>query len=189
MYLNHFQLARGITKAKYLSLIGLYTLLSFPSFLHPSFIKQSIQFVKNRKKYIMNCNYHSIGVYRWNEYMIKLRLTPLNIHTSHNSASELPIEEYIKKHGSYHAEMSIQFCYDDTKHPINKLNQEWIDSPFIPIGKLVLDEVLDKSCIQYEELSFNPFENIELLQPVGKIQKLRKSAYLSSFFARKSPNK
>lgn len=189
MHLNHFQLARGIIKIKYLFLIGFYTLLSLPSFLHPSFIKQSIQFVKNRKKYIMDCNYHSIGVYRWNEYMIKLRLTPLNIHTSHNSASELPIEEYIKKHGSYHAEMSVQFCYDDTKHPINKLNQEWKDSPFISIGKLTLNEVLDKTCEKYEILSFNPFENIEKLQPVGKIQMLRKTAYEASLFARNSPNK
>src|SRR5690554_2803207 len=122
----------------------------------------------------MNFNYHSIGVYRWNEYMIKLRLTPLNIHTSHNSASELPIEEYIKKHGSYHAEMSVQFCYDDTKHPINKLNQEWKDSPSISIGKLTLNEVLDKTCKKYENLSFNPFENIENYNQLEKYKCLEK---------------
>src|SRR5690606_24423257 len=189
MHLNHFQLARGIIKIKYLFLIGFYTLLSLPSFLHPSFIKHAIEFIKNRKKYIMDCEYHSIGVYRWNDFLIKLKLSPQHIPTAYTNESMVTIEEYIKKHGSYKAEMSIQFCYDESKQPINKLNQEWIDSPFIPIGKLVLDEVLDKSCIQYEELSFNPFENIELLQPVGKIQKLRKSAYQSSFFARKSPNK
>lgn len=72
------------------------------------------------------------------------------------------------------------------KQPINRLNKEWTNSPFIKVGKIICDELLDPLSADVEALSFNPFESKVNLRPVGRIQKLRNYAYQSSLKARQS---
>ncbi|MBO6200230.1 MAG: catalase, partial [Chryseobacterium sp.] len=68
--------------------------------------------------------------------------------------------------------------------PVNQLNKMWKNSDFVPIGRIKISELIDKDDIALEKMSFNPFENIEGLQPVGKIQQLRDKAYKASFKTR-----
>jgi hypothetical protein len=62
------------------------------------------------------------------------------------------------------------------------------NSEFASIGTIRITELIDKNNQWIENLSFNPFENIEELQPVGRIQKLRDEAYKTSFATRKNNN-
>ena len=78
-----------------------------------------------------------------------------------------------------------------TDQPINKLNVEWKNSPYLKIGEVKInkDSLLDPRICSNELLSFNPFESKAIFQPVGKIQKLRDEAYKVSVQTRRKINK
>ena len=64
----------------------------------------------------------------------------------------------------------------------------WKNSEFVPVGTIKITELLDKNSMTNELLSFNPFDNLPELQPVGKIQKLRDKAYRTSLETRTEIN-
>jgi hypothetical protein len=55
--------------------------------------------------------------------------------------------------------------------------------------KIERDSLLNARSCSNELLSFNPFENKSIFQPVGKIQKLRDEAYKVSVQTRRKINK
>ena len=66
----------------------------------------------------------------------------------------------------------------------------WENAPEYTLGKITIpqDSQLDSTNPEIENLNFNPFENPEILQPVGKIQQIRKKIYEVSIATRNKLN-
>ncbi|KFC20381.1 hypothetical protein [Chryseobacterium sp. FH1] len=159
-----------------------------PNTLNFSFQNQVLKFLKRWNHFILSLDYHSIGVYRMGDDLVKLKLTPINInHKIQDSRIDLSIENYLKSN-IYELELCVQYCYNLKDQPVNQLNKMWKKSKFVPLGNIQITELLDKYKVENELLSFNPFENILGLQPVGKIQKLRDQAYKTSLQTRTEIN-
>jgi len=163
-----------------------------PSTMNPSFMKNVWKFVLNKNNFILSFDYHSVGAYRFDDKMIKIKISPQNVHKNFGKRSKVKksIENYCIAN-DYLADVFIQLCYDLKDQPINKLNVEWKNSPFIKIGEIKIEKnsLLNPKSCENELLSFNPFESAEIFQPVGKIQKLRDEAYKVSLQTRKKINK
>lgn len=157
-----------------------------------SFLKTMLRFIGKRNDFMLSFDYHSVGVYRLGDHMIKIKLSPKEIHKSFGKKlrTKKAIENFCFN-ADYDADVFIQLCYDLKDQPINILNREWKNSPFVKIGEVKIEKnslVNPKAC-ENELLSFNPFESAEIFQPVGKIQKLRDEAYKVSLQTRKKINK
>ena len=161
-------------------------LLVLPDVFHPSFMAEVLKFLRKRKHFILSFDYHSIGVYRLGNDLVKLKLVPKNTCTKFDERRiDHAIENYLKDN-NYELELMVQYCYNLEKQPVNQLNKMWKNSDFVSIGTIKISEVIDKNNKWVEGLSFNPFESIKELQPVGRIQKLRDEAYKASFITRKN---
>lgn len=163
-----------------------------PSILNPSFLKNTGKFILNRNNFILSFDYYSVGAYRFDDKMIKIKISPQNVQKNFGkrSRAKQSIENYCIAN-DYSANVFIQFCYDLKDQPINALNVEWKNSPYIKIGEIKIEKnsLLNPASCENELLSFNPFESAEIFQPVGKIQKLRDEAYKVSWQTRKKINK
>lgn len=179
--LNRLYVGNSMQKVYNYIKIAVNAMHIFPGVLHSSFIKNVTQFLKNRNNFILSFTYHSIGVYRFGDHLVKLKVVPYNSEPT----AKLSVEEYMKKNGHYIAQLYVQYAYDLNDQPVNKLHKQWVDSPFVLVGKFIFTSEVDKYAEQ-EHLSFNPFENDEILQPVGRIQQLRNKAYQASLKERKS---
>nr|WP_315030964.1 catalase [uncultured Chryseobacterium sp.] len=176
---------------------GLFTIITqliktIPSVVTLSFVKNIIRIIRKRNDFILSFDYYSVGAYRLGDYMIKIKLSPKSIDK--NVGAKQNIKKALKNYlqtNDYVADVLIQFCYDLKDQPINKLNVEWKNSPFIKIGEVKIEkgELLDPRNCSSELLSFNPFESKTIFQPVGKIQKLRDEAYKISVQTRRKINK
>ncbi|SEH87750.1 catalase family protein [Epilithonimonas hominis] len=156
-----------------------------PDFFQLSFIREVFNFIQKKNHFILSFDYHSIGVYRFGDDMIKYKLVPLDTpKKSEEQRIDLSIKNYFQKN-DYELELMVQYCYNQKEQPINQLNKLWKNSEFIPIGKIKLSELIDRDDALIEKMSFNPFENIPELQPVGRLQKLRNKAYQTSLEARR----
>ena len=135
-------------------------------------------------------SYHSIGVYRLGNQMIKLKLTPKTYdpHFSNSDNEKSAIENYLQKKTLIY-DIFYQVATDKNKQPINILTKIWKDAPYDPLGELKLTTFLHERDLEQEKIAFNPFDNPEELQPVGKIQHLRKSTYEHSIRKRNELNK
>lgn len=167
-------------------------LKAFPAFFTLSFLKNTLQFIRKRKDFLLLFDYYSIGAYRLGENMIKIRLHPISVDTSFGK--KMNVKEAMKRYFSsndYAAEVFIQICYDVKDQPINKLNVEWKNSPYLKVGEIKIEKnaLLNPNLCENEMLSFNPFESKPFFQPVGKIQKLRDEAYKISMQTRLKINK
>lgn len=163
-----------------------------PGIFTLSFIKRSLELLMKKNNFMLSFDYHSVGAYRMGDRMIKIKLSPKNVH--HQFGGSLSAKEAVESfcvQNDYNADVLIQFCYNLKDQPVNILNREWKNSPFIKIGEIIIEKnalVNPKAC-ENELLSFNPFESAEIFQPVGKIQKLRDEAYKVSLQTRKKINK
>lgn len=164
----------------------------FPSACTPSFIKNIIKLWRKRNDFILSFDFYSIGAYRLGDYMIKIKLNPQSVDKkfSKNKKMKEAIEDYLLLN-SFTADVYIQLCYDLKSQPVNQLNVEWKNSPYIKIGELSIEknDLLDPDSCENELLSFNPYESKIFFQPVGKIQKLREEAYKVSLKTRVKMNK
>ncbi len=159
-----------------------------PNMMNFSFQKQVFKLLKNWHRFILAFDYHSIGVYRMGDDLIKIKLVPINVtQKKQNQNIHLSIEDYLKKN-IYEMDFCIQYCYNLKDQPVNALNKMWKKSEFVPVGNIQMTEILDSKSLENELLSFNPFDNIPELQPVGRIQQLRNAAYSASFETRKNIN-
>lgn len=163
-----------------------------PSVLTGSFIRNIIKLLRKKNDFILSFDYYSVGAYRLGDHMIKIKLSPKSVERNRGKNKKIKetLQEYFQTH-DFTADVLIQFCYDLKDQPINKLNVEWKNSPFIKIGEVKInkDSLLDSRHCTNELLSFNPFESKLIFQPVGKIQKLRDEAYKVSVQTRRKINK
>lgn len=163
-----------------------------PSTCTPSFIKNLFKLFHKRNDFILSFDFHSVGAYRLGDYMVKIKLAPQFVDKKFNKNKKMKeaVEEYLKSR-AFTADVYLQFCYDIKDQPINQLNVEWKNSPFIKIGELKIgkDNLLNPASCENELLSFNPYESKALFQPVGKIQRLREEAYKVSLKTRVKINK
>ncbi|UWX59099.1 catalase [Chryseobacterium oranimense] len=163
-----------------------------PATFSLSFVKNILKILGKRNDFILSFDYHSVGAYRLGDNMIKIKLVSLSVNKKFGR--KLKMKDALKSYfqdNDYTAEVFIQFCYDLKNQPVNRLNVEWKNSPFIKIGEVKIDKgsLLDPGSCTNELLSFNPFESKIFFQPVGKIQKLRDEAYKVSMQTRKKINK
>lgn len=163
-----------------------------PSTFTASFLKNIIKLWNKRNDFLLSFDFHSVGVYRMGDYMIKIKLKPQSVdrHFGRKMKVKDALEEYLETH-DFKADVLVQICYDLEKQPVNQLNVEWKKSPYIKIGEVRIDrnDLLDPKACENEMLSFNPFESKTFFQPVGKIQKLRNEAYKVSMQTRFKINK
>ncbi|ANF49854.1 catalase [Chryseobacterium glaciei] len=163
-----------------------------PSTFTGSFLKNIIKLLLHKNDFFLSFDYHSVGAYRLGENMIKIKLSPR--YVDKNFGKKLKVKDAIEsyfKSNEFAADILIQICYNLEDQPINKLNIEWKNSPFIKIGEVKIEKntLLDPRSCENEMLSFNPFESKAFFQPVGKIQKLRDEAYKVSMQTRLKINK
>ena len=120
--------------------------------------------------------------------MIKIKLSP-KVKTETKEPPRQSLERILSS-SDFIYEVYIQFCYNLKDQPINRLNREWKKAPFFKIGEVVIQKnsFMNIKKPEVEMLSFNPFESMENLRPVGKIQKLRNEAYQTSFKTREKIN-
>ncbi|MGG7470875.1 catalase family protein [Chryseobacterium arthrosphaerae] len=163
-----------------------------PSVLTGSFMKNVLKLISKRNDFILSFDYHSVGAYRLGDHMMKIKLKPRSVdkNTGKKQNIQNALKDYFQTH-DFSVDVLIQLCYDLENQPINKLNVEWKNSPFIKIGEIKIDResLLDPRDCNNELLSFNPFESKSIFQPVGKIQKLRDEAYKVSVQTRRKINK
>ncbi|OBW40253.1 Catalase [Chryseobacterium sp. MOF25P] len=163
-----------------------------PFTLNPSFLKNVWMLLLNKNNFMLSFDYHSVGAYRFDDKMIKIKVSPKNVDKNFGKKQSVKdAVEFFFRTQDFAADVYIQFCYDLKDQPINKLNVEWKNSPFIKIGEIKIkkDSLLNPKGCENELLSFNPFDSAEIFQPVGKIQKLRDEAYKVSLQTRKKINK
>ncbi|REC61172.1 catalase [Chryseobacterium pennae] len=163
-----------------------------PSVFTVSFIRNAIKLFSKRNDFILSFDYHSVGAYRLGDYMMKIKLSPQSVNKNIDKKQNMKkaLKNYLQKN-DYTADVLIQLCYNLKDQPINKLNVEWKNSPFIKIGEVKMGKgsLLDARDCSNELLSFNPFESKTIFHPVGKIQKLRDQAYKISVQTRRKINK
>jgi hypothetical protein len=152
-----------------------------PSTFTASFLKNIIKLWNKRNDFFLSFDFHSVGVYRMGDYMIKIKLKPQSVdrHFGRKMKVKDALEGYLETH-DFKADVLVQICY-----------VEWKKSPYIKIGEVRIDrnDLLDPKACENEMLSFNPFESKTFFQPVGKIQKLRNEAYKVSMQTRFKINK
>lgn len=163
-----------------------------PSTVTASFVKNIFRLWRKRNDFFLSFDFHSVGVYRLGDYMMKIKIKPqsVNKHFGKKLKVKNAVERYLKEE-NFTADVLIQLCYDLKDQPVNKLNVEWKNSPYIKIGEVKIEKnnLLNANSCDSELLSFNPFESKIFFQPVGKIQKLRDEAYKVSVQTRRKINK
>ncbi|MDR6406068.1 MULTISPECIES: catalase [Chryseobacterium] len=163
-----------------------------PSTFTGSFLKNIFKLWRKRNDFILSFNYHSVGVYRLGDFMIKIKLKPNSV--DRNFGKKLKVKDALENYlqnNDFTADVLIQICFDEKNQPINQLNVEWKHSPYLKIGEIKIEKgsLLSPTACENELLSFNPFDNKPFFQPVGKIQKLRDEAYKVSMQTRLKINK
>ncbi|MBO9693862.1 catalase [Chryseobacterium sp.] len=163
-----------------------------PSLLTGDMIRHMIRLFGKRNDFILSFDYYSIGAYRLGDQIIKIKIMPQSVDKNIGRKQKTgdALKNYLQAH-DFAADVLIQVCYNLKDQPINKLNVEWKNSPFIKIGEIKIKKgsLLDARECTNELLSFNPFESKIFFQPVGKIQKLRDDAYKISVQTRRKINK
>ena len=162
-----------------------------PSIFNTSFIRYLYRFIQKRNDFILSHNFYSVGAYRLDDKMVKIKLKPQNTPRKYlkKSNKRKQIRSFLKD-TEYRADVFIKICYNLKEQPINFLHKEWKNSEPIKIGEVIFDKnsVQNPSLCENELLSFNPFESLEIFKPVGKLQKLREEAYKVSFQTRRKMN-
>ncbi|WP_435522235.1 catalase [Chryseobacterium indoltheticum] len=125
-----------------------------PSTLNPSFLKNVWKLLLNKNNFMLSFEYHSVGAYRFDDKMIKIKVSPKNVEKNFGKKDSVKdsVESFCRAH-DYLAEVYIQFCYDLKDQPINKLNIEWKNSPFIKIGEIKIEKIL-YSILKAAKMSF-----------------------------------
>lgn len=154
-------------------------------------IKKIIQFIPKRNNFFFSFHYDGIGCYRLGDYVMKIGLKPVrnlaNIGKDEPQKDSIP--EFISLQDSNFI-LTIKMCKNLKDQPVNDLMKTWKNAPEYILGKITIlqDSLLDSKNPDIENLNFNPFENAENLQPVGKIQQIRKKIYEASIATRNKLN-
>lgn len=153
---------------------------------------EAMKFVRRRKNFPLSMNFYGIGCYRIGNHMMKINVDPVNIPVDFaaGEAQTDSIPEYLKEHETSF-KVVVQLCDNLHKQPINNLQKKWRNAPTYELGTIHLPagNLLNSDAPEIENLTFNPFENSEKLQPVGKIQTMRREIYKASIETRNQLNK
>lgn len=168
-------------------------ILSFPlifEMMNLSFFKAVKTWIKNFHHFILARSYYSVGVYRLGNKMIKLKLVPKLFDPEFKVSESIHqnVKAYLQQK-KLHYDIFYQVAYNEKEQPINMLTRDWKNTEFKHFGTLTCLQVVEENGLDLEKLSFNPLKNIETLQPVGKIQHLRKTVYEKSEKIRNNLNK
>ena len=146
------------------------------------------------KQWISSYDFHSVGCFRLGERMVKIRLKPSQnkkVQKGEDIDQAKTLRNYFLN-SELLLDFQVQLAVDEKRTPVNNLLKDWKEkhSEFITVGKIRLPKqnISDYETISYENLSFNPFENPEELQPVGRMQKIRQKIYNQSVATRQFLN-
>ena len=146
------------------------------------------------RQLIATYGFHSVGCFRLGDRIVKIRLKPNikgEIIKDAGIDQTQSLKDYFLKN-ELSLDFQVQLGIDEKKTPVNNLLKNWREkhSKFITVGKITLpkQDISRYGNMEYENLSFNPFENSEALQPVGRMQKIRQKIYNKSVETRQSLN-
>ena len=163
----------------------------FISMLSVDVIKKIVQFIPKRNNFFFSFNYDGIGCYRLGDHIMKIGLKPVRnlANIGKDEPQKESIAEFISLQDSTFI-LTIKMCENQKDQPVNDLMKTWANAPEYTLGKITIpqDSQLDSTNPEIENLNFNPFENSENLQPVGKIQQIRKKIYEVSIATRNKLN-
>ncbi len=163
----------------------------FSSAFSGDLLKKTVQFIPKRNDFFFSFNYEGIGCYRIGDYVMKIGLKPAKRipDLGKDQPQKESIPEFISlQESTYH--LMIQVCENLKDQPINDLMKTWKNAPEYCLGRVIIPQnsLLDSKSPEIENINFNPFENAENLQPVGKIQQIRKKIYEVSIETRNKLN-
>lgn len=179
------------------------SIMDIPSLLKNSFslgssilsfdvIKRISNFIAHRNDFFFSFNYAGIGCYRIGNHVMKIGLKPAKklADIGKGQPQKESVTEFLALQQSTYSLM-IQMCQNETDQPINNLMKTWKNAPGYCLGKITIPQnsVIDSKSPEVENLNFDPFENAENLQPVGKIQQIRKKIYKASIETRNNLNR
>ncbi len=163
----------------------------FSSLFSLDLIMKISEFISKRKDFFFSFHFEGIGCYRIGNHIMKIGLKPVrNLKDIGKKESQKEaINEFISLQDSHYI-VTLQLCENLENQPVNDLMKTWKNSPKYVLGKVIIpqDSQLDSNDPEIENLNFNPFENAENLQPVGKIQQIRKKIYEVSIATRNALN-
>ena len=146
------------------------------------------------KQLVSTYSFHSVGCFRLGDRMVKIRLKPSQkkkVQKSEDIDQTKTLKAYFLEN-DLSLDFQVQVAVDEKNTPVNNLLKNWREkhSEFVTVGKIILPKqnISEYETIAYENLSFNPFENREELQPVGRMQKIRQKIYNKSVSSRQSLN-
>ncbi|WP_027376810.1 catalase family protein [Kaistella palustris] len=158
-------------------------------------LRNMVKALDIEKQFIATYDYHSVGCFRFGDRVMKIRLKP-NYKKKIVKDSGLNQTELLQNYflaDELTLDFQVQMGINEKKTPVNDLLKLWKekDSKFITVGKIILpqQDITSYKTIAYENLSFNPFENLDGLKPVGRIQKIRQQIYNRSVATRQALNK
>lgn len=159
-----------------------------------SISKNMLKLLDIERQSLLSYDFHSIGCFRMGDRVAKIRLKPnytQEIKKGNEFNQTETLKEYFRNHEiSY--DLQVQMAVHKKKTPVNNLLKNWRekDSPFITVGKIILpqQDLSKYETLEYENLSFNPFENKQELQPAGRIQQVRRKIYEVSIRTRQTLN-
>ncbi|CAM3102146.1 catalase [Kaistella daneshvariae] len=166
-----------------------FSLLS--SMFSVDLMKSTFKLMAHAKDFFFSFNFYGIGCYRLGDYIMKLSLEPENISPKigRGEPQKETVNWFLASHESSF-NLMIEMCENLEAQPINNLKKEWKKAPKFCLGKIKIPKAafLNSDDLAIENLSFDPFKNPEILQPVGKIQQIRKKVYEASIRTRNALN-
>ncbi|MBU8883867.1 hypothetical protein KSK37_12295 [Kaistella sp. DKR-2] len=157
-------------------------------------LNNTVKMLDIEKHLINGYAYHSVGSFRLEDRIVKIRLKPSD-HEKFKPDADIDQAKALREwflRNEISLDFQVQLATDEKKTPVNNLLKQWKEkhSEFITIGKILLpkQDISRYGSIDYENLSYNPFENPEALQPVGRMQKIRQKIYNQSVATRQSLN-
>lgn len=163
----------------------------FASLLSVDFLIEIIKLIRRRNHFFFSFPYGGIGCYRLGNYVMKIGLQPVrNLgKTGKDEPQKKSVPDFISLHDSEFM-LTVKMCENQKDQPVNNLMKMWKNAPEYTLGKITVpkNSALNSSSSDVENLNFNPFENAETLQPVGKIQHTRKKIYEASISTRNKLN-
>ncbi|WP_199200225.1 catalase family protein [Adhaeribacter arboris] len=145
--------------------------------------------------HILGETYHSMGAFRYGDYVAKISAAPLSGNVQALAKQELKVEDeetwrdvvvdFFRQQGAEY-ELRAQLCTDLRTMPVEDASVEWPEelSPYQPIGKIVIpaQEAYSPARRVFADdvLSFNPFHCLPEHQPLGSINRARRLAYETS---------
>lgn len=200
VFLNFFRSVNTFLVTKHdnflVSILDLPSLIKnsvalFGSMFSVDLVKEILKFIPKRNDFFFSFPFEGIGCFRIGDYIMKIGLKPVRNLSGigKNEKQRDAINECISLQ-DLNFLLTVQLCENLADQPVNDLMKKWKNAPEYILGTIVIpqESVLDSANLEIENLNFNPFENAENLQPVGKIQQIRKKIYEASIATRNRIN-